>query len=125
VKNLNFFIILFLVGAMSSCIPIKKLTYLQDTDEALEVDTAGYQMLKRSYYKLQKNDLLSIQITSLDPETDAYFKMGQNRNQNTNVSRNQGSSQLYFNGYSVDQFGNVDIPVLGLVYIEGLSIKEV
>ncbi len=125
-KNLNLFIILILVAAMSSCISTKKLTYLQDTDEALEVDTAGFHLLKRSYYKLQKNDLLSVQIRSLDPETDAYFQAGQNsQNLGNSGSSQNGSSQLYFNGYSVDQFGNIDIPVIGKVYIEGLSLNEV
>jgi len=109
---------------MSSCISIKKLTYLQDTEEALEVDTAGYQMLKRSYYKLQKNDLLSIQIRSLDPETQKYFSLGQG-NGNAQMNASRGGGQLYFSGYSVDEFGNIDVPVLGLVYVEGLSIKEV
>lgn len=100
------------------------MTYLQDTKNPLEIDTAGYQMIKRNYYKVQKNDMLSIQIRSLTPEIDKYFRLGQGQN-NGNFNGRNGNSQLYFNGYSVDQFGNIDLPVLGTVYIEGLSINEI
>ena len=124
-KNFKLLIFISFIGILSSCISVKKLTYLQDTDEPLEVDTAGYQMLKRNYYKIQKNDMLSIQIRSLNPEVDTYFSIGRSTNNNMNVGQNQGSSQLYFNGYSVDPFGNIDIPVLSKIYVEGLSINEV
>ena len=77
VKNYKLFLLITLVGIMSSCISVKKLTYLQDTDEPLEIDTAGYQMLKRSYYKIQKNDMLSIQIRSQNLDVDKYFSLGQ------------------------------------------------
>lgn len=114
---------------MSSCINVKRLTYLQDTDEPLEIDTAGYQMLKRSYYKVQKNDMLSIQIKSIDPEITNYFVVGQgnggNMNQGGGIGGNRGNAALYFNGYSVDEFGNIDFPVLGQVYINGLTIIEI
>lgn len=126
VKNYKLFLLITLVGIMSSCISVKKLTYLQDTDEPLEIDTAGYQMLKRSYYKIQKNDMLSIQIRSQNPDVDKYFSLGQNQGGigNQNMGQN-GSAQLYFNGFSVDEFGNIDIPVLDKIYIEGLTINEV
>lgn len=125
-KNFKLLIFILFIGILSSCISVKKLTYLQDTDEPLEVDTAGYQMLKRNYYKIQKNDMLSVQIRSLNPEVDKYFSIGSTGNMNQmNGGRNQGASQLYFNGYSVDPFGNIDIPVLNRIYVEGLSINEV
>lgn len=129
-KNFKLLIFVSFIGILSSCISVKKLTYLQDTDEPLEVDTAGYQMLKRSYYKVQKNDLLSIQIRSLNPEVDKYFSLGQsnqgnNNNNNMGGGGRQGGGQLYFNGYSVDEFGNIDLPVLNDIYIEGLTINEI
>jgi len=126
VKNIKVLLFLFIVGFLSSCISVKKLTYLQDTETPLEVDTAGYQMLKRSYYKVQKNDLLSVQIRSLNPEVDKYFSLGQSGQTGLGGGNNrQGGGQLYFNGYSIDEFGNIDLPVLGDIYIEGLTINEI
>jgi len=129
VKNIKVLLFLFIVGLLSSCISVKKLTFLQDTDEPLEIDTAGYQMLKRSYYKVQKNDLLSVQIRSLNPEVDKYFSLGQSQGNmgagGQQGGGRQGGGQLYFTGYSVDEFGNIDLPVLNDIYIEGLTINEI
>ena len=125
-KSIKLLLLVSFIGFLSSCISVKKLTYLQDTDAPLEIDTAGYQMLKRSYYKVQKNDMLSIQIKSINPEITNYFVVGQSANMNNmGGGSNRGSSQLYFNGYSVDEFGNIDFPVLNKIYVEGLTINEI
>ena len=125
-KSIKLLLFVSFLGFLSSCISVKKLTYLQDTDAPLEIDTAGYQMLKRSYYKVQKNDMLSIQIKSINPEITNYFVVGQSANLgNVGGNNNRGSSALYFNGYSVDEFGNIDFPVLNKIYVEGLTINEI
>jgi polysaccharide export outer membrane protein len=125
VKSIKLLLFISFIGFLSSCISVKKLTYLQDTEEPLEVDTAGYQMLKRSYYKVQKYDMLSIQIKSIDEATTNYFRIGQGNGVGNVGGGNRGSAAIYFTGYSVDEFGNIDFPVLNEVYVEGLTIHEI
>lgn len=108
----------------SSCISTKKLTYLQDSDEPLELDSLGYQKLRRTYYRIQENDLLSIQIRPIDKQTAEYFNFSQNT-QNQNIGNGaQSNANIYFNGYSVDKEGYIHMPVFGRLFVAGLTIAE-
>ncbi len=111
----------------TSCVPLEKLTYLQDKEgEPLEVDTAGYQKLRRSFYKVQVNDLLDIKFRSFNEEVDKFFNIQspQNSNAIANVG-NGGNAQIYFNGYTVNSDGRVKLPVIGEIYVNGLSVEEI
>jgi polysaccharide export outer membrane protein len=114
----------------SSCVSRKKITYLQDKEgEPLEVDTAGYQKLRRTFYKVQVNDLLSIQFRSFNEEVDKYFNLQNNRNLGLGGAgvggRGGGNAMLYFNGYTVNTDGRVKLPVLGPIYVNGLTVEEI
>jgi polysaccharide export outer membrane protein len=63
---------------------------------------------------IQKNDQLSIQISSasLNPDVDQLY------NQQTG---GQMSSQYQFYGYLVDQKGNIEIPRVGVIHVEGIT----
>lgn len=101
----------FLV-AFASCRPQRAIyNYLEDIK-----DTTS----KTSYFVtepvIQKNDMLSIQITStsLDPSIDQLYNQGQ--------IGGQFSNQVgYGYGYLVDQFGRLEIPRVGLIKAEGLT----
>jgi polysaccharide biosynthesis/export protein len=66
---------------------------------------------------IQKNDLLSIQISSasLDPAVDQLY----------NQQVQQGNSQTgQMTGYLVDIRGNIELPRIGVVHAEGLTKDE-
>lgn len=111
----------------TSCVSRKKLTYLQDKEgELLEVDTAGYQKLRRSFYKVQVNDLLDIQFKSSSEEVDKYFNINKNGQSNNMMANGRGgSSAIYFNGYTVYTNGSIKLPVIGEVYINGLTVEQI
>jgi len=115
----------------TSCVSTKKLTYLQDKEgEPLEVDTAGYQKLRRSYYKVQVNDLLDIRFRSYNEEVDKFFNIQSGNNAGGfggggSVNGQGGNAQIYFNGYTVNSDGRVKLPVIGELYVNGLSIEEI
>lgn len=114
-----------IIGLLStSCVPRKKLTYLQDKSE-LELDTAGFQVLRRSYYQVQINDLLSIQIKTFNEDLDKYFNVMEQQNNMMGGGQMGASARLYFNGYSVDPLGNIELPVLGRIYVAGLTVDEI
>lgn len=75
--------------------------------------------LKKSFYitepKIQKNDQLSISISSLsiDPKTDELY------NPRMTTGFNQQAPQLF--GYLVDQKGDIEIPRVGIIHAEGLT----
>lgn len=119
---------LLILIAASSCVSTEKLTYLQDKEgEPLELDTAGYQKLRRTFYKVQVNDLLDIRFRSFNEEEDRFFNLqsGQNQNMNMGGGGRGANPQLYFTGYTVNSEGKIKLPVIGEVYVNGLTIEEI
>ena len=114
---------------LSSCVSTEKLTYLQDKPGAtLELDTAGYQKLRRSFYKVQVNDLLDVRFRSFNEEVDRFFNLQNNQNGNmgaVGAGGQGGSAQIYFNGYTINSAGKLKLPVIGEIYVNGLTIEEI
>lgn len=67
---------------------------------------------------IQKNDLLSIQVfsASLDPTVDVLY--------NTISGANMGGQNMQFSGYLVDVAGNIEVPRVGIIHVEGLKKSE-
>jgi polysaccharide export outer membrane protein len=85
------------------------------------MDSAGYYHLNRPHYKLQVNDILSINVRSYSEEANKAF------NQNSNLNMGMGANESFFflNGYTVSPDGNIEVPVLGKVFVLGLTIEEI
>lgn len=104
---------------LQSCIPNKKLIYLQDKDGKERVDSSLEEMAKP--YKIQINDLLYIDIKASEPELVAMFNVSKSENE-ANLINNGG---LYFTGYIVDVHGNIRLPILNELNVLGFTADEV
>lgn len=73
---------------------------------------------KLQYYpiKIQQNDLLRINVTSLNQESNALFSANR---QNLASGRSEESG-----GYRVGKDGIINLPVIGSIMVEGLTIAE-
>jgi polysaccharide export outer membrane protein len=112
-------ILLMLMGVlMVSCVSRKKLTYLQPAKST--ADTGFYQ-LSRSKYKIQPNDILSIQVRSFDSETTKLF----NSSSTGTLNASAGDLIFYLNGFTVDFDGNIEMPILGKINVVGKDIEEI
>ena len=100
----------------TSCIPIKDLVYLQNKNGTEASAPITEVMLKP--YHLQVNDVLSITIKADDPKLTSIFNPT-NKGETDNVG-----SSLYFSGYTVDDHGNIRIPVLGDISAIGYTVDE-
>lgn len=69
---------------------------------------------------IQKNDLLSISVSSLNAEATAIFNAP--NTQATSTSTQTGSTSA--GGYLVNSEGNVQMPILGSIKAEGLTKKQ-
>jgi polysaccharide export outer membrane protein len=110
--------LLFLFSILvTSCIPKKDLIYLQDKkSNANEVVTASNQ----NPYRLQTNDILSINVKAIDPKLVAIF------NNTEGVATGLINEQsTYYSGYSVDDHGNIRLPILGEMNVLGFTVEEV
>lgn len=109
-RSFSWFFITGFILVLSSCRPQRAVyNYLEDM-----TDTTS----KKTFYiaepVIQKNDQLTIQISSasLDPTVDALY------NQQYNSSM---GSQFQTFGYLVDQKGNIELPRIGTIHVEGIT----
>ena len=107
-----------LVVAMlgASCIRVKDINYLQDP--ALS-DAAKLFENKKFEYKLQVNDVLSIRVLGLDEQTSRFFNVESGAG-NVAVSE----EGLYVNGFNIDKNGQIQLPTIGKVKVQGLTLAE-
>ncbi|RKS99967.1 polysaccharide biosynthesis/export family protein [Flavobacterium sp. 123] len=101
----------------SSCIPTQDLIYLQNKNGSAEVAIAE---VESKPYRLQTNDVLSITLKAIDPKLVAIF------NPSTKIDGvSKSETDLYFDGFTVDDHGNIRIPILGEINVIGYTLEEV
>jgi polysaccharide export outer membrane protein len=115
--NLFFFILTLLVMySLTSCVNTKQAGYFSDAeDTTMLVKTEDMDAI------IQKNDIISVYITSLSPEASAVFNMP--NTQPAGTSTTMGNSGA-LGGYLVNSEGNIQIPILGLVKAAGNTKKQ-
>ena len=115
--------LLALLMLLASCATQKRISYFQDI--STDSDTTAQTVTLAPEIRLRPEDKISIIVNSKDPELTALFNLpyttrilGQT---NENVSAtNQGTS-----GYIVKGDGTIDFPVLGTIYVAGMTRDEV
>src|SRR5690606_9557464 len=107
-----------LIFCSASCIPTKRLTYFQENTEMM--DSLLILNKRQEPYRLQINDLLSIRIKVLDQETVGIFNPVSDVNPNAT-----GEERLYYDGFVVNNHGNIRIPLVGEVNVLGYTVEEV
>jgi len=112
----NYFIyILILLSVTFSCIPSKKVRYLQ-TDQ-LNGQLRTYTLANQEY-KLQKGDNIYIDLSSIDTETELVVSTKSNL-------ASIGAGAKYKDVYLIDPNGEITIPQLGKIFVENYTIAQV
>lgn len=112
------FLLLIIAAAATSCFTKKELVYLQDKEFSSLYPTQIKN--RRPEYKIQPNDVLHVNIQNPDTETYAFFNTG---NQEMGP-RGGNEAILYIMGYSVNQEGSINIPLMGKVKVANLTLEE-
>ena len=117
--TLRLLFLLFFFGLLAvSCIPTQDLVYLQKKDPSAVNDPISPVMSKP--YRLQTNDVVSINIKAIDPKLVAIFNpIAQD------LRAGQTEQSLYFDGFTIDDHGNIRFPVLGEINVLGFTTDEV
>lgn len=115
--KLKLYTIFLLSSIFTACSSYKNTKYFQDIKQNSTNDITNFSALT-----VQKQDVLAISVTSLNPEASAIF--------NTNLSRINGNNFDYnpinpITGYLVDQSGNIQLPLLKTVQVGGLTTDQV
>jgi polysaccharide biosynthesis/export protein len=74
-------------------------------------------------YLIQKKDILSVKISTQNKEINDFFTIsGQ---QFGNFAGGTQGNIFYLYGYTVNDSGNIVLPIVGDIYVEGKSINEI
>ncbi len=113
-----------------SCVSNKKLIYMQQLEEdeaGVLVESSQRYPYEVEEYLLQVNDIVEINIKTTDPRLNEIFG-AITTDANNNVAMmggGQGAGDaFYMNGYTIDDNGLVEIPLLGEIKLLGLSTDE-
>ncbi|MGL2966895.1 polysaccharide biosynthesis/export family protein [Flavobacterium sp. XGLA_31] len=116
-NNTRLYLFILLSILTASCVPTKDLIYLQNKNDASAVSVTPS---NNKPYRLQTNDVVSITIKALEPKLVEIFN--NSNTGNANIASDQG---MYFTGYSVDDHGNIRLPMLGEINVLGFTTDEV
>lgn len=108
-------LILCLVVGLTACKTPEKINYIQDIEPGVAQPIESRQSII-----IQPKDMLSIVVSTKDPELSAIFNLGVQTNRAGYAKENYSSGQ-YLSGYVVDNNGDIDFPVLGKIHAAGLS----
>lgn len=115
-KNIILIIILTAFG-ISSCVPHKRMVYLQEKEE--HQDTLKF---TKPEYHIKAGDILHIRVLTLDDESFHTFNNIESRG--TSYAARENQISVYLHGYSVDETGKVTMPVIGDVAVSGMTMAE-
>ena len=78
---------------------------------------------ERTDYKLQINDIIDVKIVSLDEDVNKLFNSSMATATNAAQTANLGDL-YYITGYSIDDSGNVELPIIGKVNVLNKTLEE-
>ncbi len=101
-----------------SCISLKDVQLLQP-DQNLKLDQKGKILYERPEYHIQPNDQILINVSSSSRES-----MGILSDFISSGNQTSGGNGISNGGVLVRKDGNIELPRIGLVKLEGLTIEE-
>jgi len=117
IKSLLTFLLLITL-VFTSCISSKQTNYMQHRDNVLEEVLLSKQLPP---YRVQINDVLSIRIKALDQEIVGMFNPIASDNNVSALTR----EALYFDGFLIDDHGEITMPTLGKMNVLNLTVVEI
>lgn len=105
--------IILIMVATTSCVSTRKAVYFSGQQDGSFTTPAAPKLV------IQNNDLLSISVSSLNPEASAVFNQPNNANANNNTA-----TTTQVTGYLVDGNGDIQFPFLGTLKAAGLTKDE-
>lgn len=111
---------IILLGILGqSCIPNKKVVYLQPSVQSpLTLDSLIE--ITRNEYHLMIGDIISLDLRSSDPQLTHIFQpviIG-------NAGGASSGDQNFLTGYRINEKGDIEIPYVGFVSVVGLTLEQ-
>ncbi len=119
------YLLLFTALLFTACASVETIAYMQQLNKQSINDTSI------QYYeaKIKPKDLLSITVVSTEPEASRIYNLITPQLQTPTLSMPMSiGSQIYsqpaLQSYLVDNNGNINFPVIGLINVKDMTKKE-
>ena len=97
-----------------ACSTNRNLVYFGDISDPSKISSARPYKFEPT---IQENDLLDININTPSPESNLLFAVNTDRGSNRSEFYGEG-------GYKVNRLGEINLPVIGLTPVKGLTIEQ-
>ena len=114
------FLFLSIIYMLSSCISLKDIQLIQP-DQNLKLDSKGMIEYNIPEYRLQKHDYILINVSTTNPEGMGILSDFITSGNRTAGGTARGGTN---SGVWIREDGAVELPRIGKIYVEGLTIKE-
>ena len=108
--------ILIVLLVVQSCTPMKKITYLNNNQNS-EWDVSPIP----PKHHLEIGDILMVKVISRNEESNNLFNIESNTNSGNPTLT---AANLYLNGFTINQEGNIDIPNVGEIFVLNQTLEE-
>ncbi len=109
-----------------SCSTPKNVAYFQDLTDTSRIYTQAMQGSYEAH--IQPDDIIEILVNSINPQATAIFNLGNTNPVTPGLSQSSGNAVVTTDkvaattlGYLVDKNGMISFPVLGKLYVSGLT----
>ena len=122
---LRYFIWIGLLAIIfSSCVPQKKMIYMQVKEDTDTLSTFVNE--KKIDYRIQPGDNLYIKVITLDEKTNVLLNPltgGGGRVSTGGIGGNDAS--IYLQSYQVNEAGYLDFPMTGEIFVRNMNVDEI
>lgn len=122
----KFYNLILCILLLSSCVSNKKVIYLQDMGNSDPLVSTSENFSYSSVgYELQAYDIVDIQMVTTDENINRILQISGAENANAGMMGGQNGGDIFFiNGYSLDDYGVVELPLIGEINLLGKDLKE-
>jgi polysaccharide export outer membrane protein len=112
-------LLIVVLTGFCSCSSYRKIPYFQDLNK-----TAVSEEVLDNYTPplIQPQDILGVNVSSLNPEASVVFNYNLNRVNGNNYDMSPGNPVV---GYLVDVQGEIHLPLVGAMKVAGLTTSEI
>ena len=116
-----------LVILLNSCVSNKKLVYMQELEGSTSplVESSIKYPYQTEEYLLQVNDIVEVNVKTTDEDLNRLLMASGNDQAMNQMAGGQSVGDVFFmNGFTLDDNGKIELPLIGEVKLEGLTIGE-
>ena len=123
-------LLVFTTLLLQSCISHKDLVTLNG-NETLPSDFKSDKLLyttqtqKFEVYKIHPYDQLMIKVNAFEGSTEQFLNREFESSSTNGQQANYDPASLYFNTFTVDEQGYIDLPVVEKIKVKGLTVAEI